>query len=250
MYKSNETVGRPERKGSKQMELMEVGADMEVASSNGMLEHNSAVPQDTTDILPCFQGVDANRGIDVELHSAMDPTSKCVFSAAKDSWRNDEGSGLISECASSDLGSSHNDHAPQVLGVSHHFCPHRKSGRWKDACSIAEEPLLSHPLLGSSSSQSPSPAQKPERECSTEDMKWCYRPEPDHVSVMVDFCGKCTAQKSNGAGVQREAKGGNGRTDQACGVWVECQREQQALSACESGGDPNQRNCGRGVAAK
>lgn len=25
------------------------------------------------------------------------------------------------------------------------------------------------------------------------------------------------------AGVQREAKGGNGRTDQASGVWVECQ---------------------------
>lgn len=93
---------------------------MEVASSNGMLEHNSTVHQDTTDILPCFQGVDANRGIDVELHSAMDPTLKCVFSAAKDSWRNDESSGLISECASSDSGSSHSDHAPQVLGVRHH----------------------------------------------------------------------------------------------------------------------------------
>lgn len=230
LYKSNETISRPERKGLKQMELVEVGADIEVDSSNGMLEGHSAVLQESTDILPCFQGVNAKRGIYVDLHSAVDPTSKRVFSFAKDGWRNDEGSGLISEYKSSDSARSHNDNAAQVLKVSHHFSPHHKSGRQKDVHSIAEEPLLPHPLLGSSLAQTLSPAQKSERECSSEGMKLCHRlqeceegpsPEPEPVSLTVDFCGKCTAQKSNGAGVQREVKRGNGRTDQAPGVWGE-----------------------------
>ena len=216
VYKSNETISRPERKGLKQME---VGADIEVDGSNGMLGSHSTVPQEVTDTLPCFQGAGANRGVDAGLQSAVDPTSKHVFSSAKDSWRNDEGSGLIPECDSSDSASSHNNKAPRVLGVSHRFSPHHEPGRQKDVRCLAEEPLLPHPLPGSSSAQTLSPAQKSERERSSEGVKSCHRPEPQHVSLTVDFWGRCAAQKPNGAGVQREVKRGDGRTDQAPGAW-------------------------------
>ncbi|XP_075630474.1 centrosomal protein of 164 kDa [Balearica regulorum gibbericeps] len=228
LVKSNKTISRPERKGLNQMELMEVGAEAD--RSNGIVESHSAVPQEIGDILPCFQGVDAKRGVLADLSFAVDPTSKHPFSSAKDGWRNEEGNVLISDYNGSVPASSHNNSAPQVLGASHRCSPHHESGRWKDARSVAEEPLLPHPLLGSSSAQTLGPAQKSERERSSEGMKLCHRlqecekgpsPEPEHVSLMVDSCGTCTARQSNGAGVQREAKGGNVRTDQAPGVWGE-----------------------------
>ncbi|XP_076214738.1 uncharacterized protein LOC143170379 [Aptenodytes patagonicus] len=224
LYKSNETISRPERKGLKQME---VGADIEVGSSNDTLESRSADPQEITDVLPCFQGVAAKRGIDVDLHSAVDPTSEHVCSSAEDGWRNDEESGLISEYDSSDSASSHNDNAPQLLGVSRRFSPRHEAGRQKDVHAVAEEPLPPHPLLGSSLAQTLSPARQSERECSSEGRKLCHRlqdcekglsPEPERLSPMVDSCGECAAQKPNGAGAQREAERGNGRTGQAPGV--------------------------------
>lgn len=217
LHGRNETASRPEREGLKQTEPLDIGADTEVDSSNGMLESCSAAPQEITDILRCFQGAGATRAIEVDLRSSVDPASKHVCSSAKDSWRNEEGSGLISECNSSNSAGSHKDNAPQVLGASHRFSPHHESGRQKDVCSITEEPLLLHPFLGSSSAQMLSPAQKTERERGSEDMKLCHRPEPEPV----DFCGKCTAQKPNGAGVQAEAKRGNRRPDEAPGMWGE-----------------------------
>ncbi|XP_054658962.1 centrosomal protein of 164 kDa isoform X2 [Grus americana] len=228
LVKSNETICRPERKGLNQMELTEVGAEAD--RSNGMVESHSAVPQEIADLPLGSRGVYAKRGVLADLPLAVDPTLKHPFSSTKDGWRNDEGNVLISEYDSSVSASSHNNSAPQVLGASHRCSLHHESGRWKDVRSVAEEPLLPHPLLGSSSAQTLGPAQKSERERSSEGMKLCHRlqecekgpsPEPERVSLLVDFCGTCTARQSNGAGVQRKAKGGNVRTDQAPGVWGE-----------------------------
>ncbi|PKU27868.1 hypothetical protein llap_21828 [Limosa lapponica baueri] len=83
--KSSEATSRPEREGLKQRELLDVGADPEVDGGNGVLESHSAVPHEITDVLPCSQGADAKRRIDVE------PTSKYLFLSAEDGWRVREG---------------------------------------------------------------------------------------------------------------------------------------------------------------
>ncbi|XP_075298488.1 centrosomal protein of 164 kDa isoform X6 [Opisthocomus hoazin] len=215
LCKSNETLSRPERGGLKQMELREVGTG---THSHGLLEGCSPGPRAITDALPCFRGVGANRGIDVHLHSVVDPTSKQVFSSANDGWSNDKGRGWISECGSSDSAGSCKDNAPQVPGVSRGVCPQQEAGRQKDVCSPAEESLWPHPLLGPSSAQTLSPAQHSGREWSSEDVKLRRSPEPERVGLAVGFCGEHPAQKSGGAG---GVKRGSGRTDQAPRAWAE-----------------------------
>ncbi|KAM9255818.1 centrosomal protein of 164 kDa [Cariama cristata] len=274
--KSKESISRLERKDLKQVELMGVGAGPEVDSSKDMLDKRSSVPQEITDVLPCFQGVDVKRGTNVDLCSAGNPTSKHLFSSAKDGGRNDKGSRLISECDSSHSASSCSDNAPQVLGASHRCSPHHDPGRQKDVRSVAGGPLLPHPLLGLSPAQTQSPAQKSERERSSGDTKLCpvlqshekgCSPEPEGVSLGVDFCGKCPAQKSDGAGVQKEVRRGNGRTDQGPAVWgekvvaglhVECQRssgpcqhtEGEVTQTRETAGSCSKIEVGEGAGGK
>ncbi|XP_035411817.2 centrosomal protein of 164 kDa isoform X1 [Cygnus atratus] len=225
LRRSNESSSRPEREGSKQMDLTKLGVDTKGDGMNGVLGSLPTAPAEIVGTRHCFQGIDAKGGTDVGLQSAVHPTSKHVFSSAKDGCKDDERGGLMSECDSSDLDSSQNDNAPQILGVS---SLHNESGRPKDVYSVTEEPVLPCPVLGSSLSQILSPAEESERECSSKDMKLCHAlqeceegasPEPDCVSFLVDSCGKCTAQESNGAGVQTEVKEENGRTDQAPGAW-------------------------------
>ncbi|XP_066837227.1 centrosomal protein of 164 kDa isoform X6 [Anser cygnoides] len=225
LCESDESSSRPEREGSKHMDLTKPEVDTKGDSMNGVLGSLPTAPEEIVGTRHCFQGIDAKGGTDVGLHSAVHPTSKHVFSSAKDGCKDDERGGLMSECDSSDLDSSQNDNAPQILGVS---SLHNESGRPKDVYSVTEEPVLPCPIVGSSLSQILSPAEKSERECSSKDMKPCHTsqereegasPEPDCVSFLVDSCGKCTAQESNGAGVQTEVKEENGRTDQAPGAW-------------------------------
>ncbi|XP_040390097.1 centrosomal protein of 164 kDa isoform X5 [Cygnus olor] len=225
LCRSNESSSRPEREGSKQMDLTKLGVDTKGDGMNGVLGSLPTAPEEIVGTRHCFQRIDAKGGTDVGLHSAVHLTSKHVFSSAKDGCKDDERGGLMSECDSSDLDSSQNDNAPQILGVS---SLHNESGRPKDVYSVTEEPVLPCPVLGSSLSQILSPAKKSERECSSKDMKLCHAlqeceegasPEPDCVSFLVDSCGKCTARESNGAGVQTEVKEENGRTDQAPGAW-------------------------------
>ncbi|XP_035202019.1 centrosomal protein of 164 kDa isoform X3 [Oxyura jamaicensis] len=225
LYKSNESSSRPEREGSKQMELTKLGVDTEVDSTNGVLESLPTAPEEIMGARHCFQGTEAKGGSDVDLHSAVPPTSKHVFSSAKGGCNDDERGGLMSECDSSDLDSSQNENAPQIRGAS---SLHNDSGRSEDVYSVTEEPRLPCPILGSSLSQILAPAEKPERECSSKDTKLCHTlqeceagasPEPDCVNFLVDSCGKCTAQESNSAGVQTEVNEENGRTDQAPGAW-------------------------------
>ncbi|XP_035748382.1 centrosomal protein of 164 kDa isoform X2 [Egretta garzetta] len=225
LCKSKEAISRPERKGLRPMELMEVGAVIEVASGSGTLESHSTVPQEIRDVLLCLQGVDAERGTDLDLCSAVDPTSKCGFSSANDGRTNGEGSGLISKYNSSDSASSDNDSAPQALGASRHSPAQHQLGSRKDVCSIAGEPLLPRPPVGSPLAQTLTPAQEAERKSSSEGVKLCLgpqecekgpSPEPEDVSGV-----NRAAQESNGARAQGEVKGGTGRAEQAAGAQAE-----------------------------
>lgn len=225
LCRSNESSSGPEREGSKQAELMKLEVDTKGDSVNGVLESLPTAPEEIVRTQHCFQGTDAKGGTDVDPHSAVNPTSKHVFSSASDGCNDDERGGVMSECDSSDLDSSQNDNALQILGVSHQFSSlHNESERPKDVYPITEEAVLPPPVLGSSPSQILSAAEKSEREGSSKDVKLCHTlqeceegasPEPERVSFLVDSCGKCTAQEANSAGVQTEVKEEHGRTGQA-----------------------------------
>lgn len=226
LCKNSESISRPERQDSKQMELMELGADIKADDISAIPENPSRVPQKIMGVQPCLQGIDAEGAI-----NAYHRTSKHVSSSVKDGCGEDEERGdLISECDSSDWDSSHSVDAPQILGVGHQFSsPHCESGRPKDLYSFTEEPMLPCAFLKSPVSQIHSTAQKSEREHSSKDMKLFHvlqeyeenaSLESECVRFVVDSCEKLTAQEPDGAAEgQKGMKKGNGRTDEDPRVW-------------------------------
>lgn len=223
---NDESISRPGRQDSKQMEPMELGADIKADDVSGVPENPSRVPQEIMGVQPCLQGIDAKGGINV-YHR----TSKRVSPSVKDGCGEDgERGDSISECDSSDWDSSRSVDRPQILGVSHQFSsPQRESGSPKDLHFFIEGPMMPCAFLTSPMSQIRSPAQKSERERSSKSMKLFHvlqeheesaSLEPECVRFVVDSCEQLTVQDSDGAAEgQKEMKKGNGRTDQDPRVW-------------------------------
>lgn len=226
LCKNNESICRLERQDSKQMELIELGADIKADDICGIPENPSRVPQEIMGVQPCLQGIGARGGINV-YHR----TPKSVSPSVKDGCGEDEErSDLIPECDSSDWDSSRSVDAPQILGVSHQFSsPHCESGSPKDLYFFMEEPMLPYAFLKSPMPQICSPTQKSERDCSSKNIKLFHvlqeyeesaSLESECVRFVVDSCEKPTVQDSDGAAErQKEMKKGNGRTDQDPRVW-------------------------------